>query len=217
MQQEYSVVHMAEHTVAVDNTAAKKAVSHGDLGIVISGEPGAGKTTFAKEVAEYYGKEVYSVGEFWRKEYEKYKEEHQSGYSTFEHYWGDIPLSKQRDANRGLKQYVARGMVVETRYVQIFPNKDECLIIYVHAPIEVRAERIKERPEYSGKTSTEIEVILKKRQKDEVEVGMKLFGSDYRNAKFYDLIFDSSVLTPKEELSATEALMRKKLMGLVRK
>lgn len=209
---------MAEHTVAVDNTAAKKAVSHGDLGIVISGEPGAGKTTFAKEVAEYYGKKVYSVGEFWRKEYEKYKEEHQSGYSTFEHYWGALPIEEQRHANDGLNDYVYKlKRVVETRYVQIFPNKDECLIIYVHAPIKVRVERIKERPEYSGKTSTEIEVILKKRQKDEVEVGMKLFGSDYRNAKFYDLIFDSSVLTPKEELSATEALMRKKLMGLVRK
>lgn len=188
-------------------------VSNADLGIVVSGDPGSGKTTFVELLATEYGKEVYSVGKYWR---ERYEEEHQSGDITFEDYWRSRSDRDHLKANINLRHFAQDlGYIVDTRYASIF-DKDRCLIIYLRAPLEVRAMRLTARAEYSGKTPNEIEVILTKRQEDEVAIGKRLFGVDYRDRNLYHLILDSSLLTPEEELSAAKTEMRK-LMGLARK
>lgn len=196
-----------------DTTARKVAVSHADRGIVVSGDPGSEKTTFVELLSAEYDKEVYAVGKYWR---EKYKKEHPSGDITFEEYWGSRSDSDQLEANINLKHYAQDlGYIVDTRYASIF-DKERCLIIYLRAPLEVRATRLATRAEYSGKTIEEIKAILTKRQNYEVAIGKRLFGVDYRDPNLYNLILDSSLLTPEEELSATKAEMHK-LMGLIRK
>ena len=205
---------MVTHSAKADDTTAKRvAVSHADRGIVVSGDPGSGKTTFVELLSAEYGKEVYSVGKYWREEYEK---EHPSGDITFDEYWRSRPYRDQLEANTSLRHYAQDlGYIVDTRYASIF-DKDRCLIIYLRAPLEVRAVRLATRAEYSGKTIKEIEAILAARQEDEVAIGKKLFGIDYRDRNFYDLILDSSLLTPDEELVAAKARMRK-LMNLARR
>lgn len=205
---------MVTHFARANDTAARKvAVSHADRGIVVSGDPGSGKTTFVELLAAEYGKEVYSVGKYWR---ERYKKEHPSGDITFEEYWRSRPDREQHEANINLSHYAQDlGYIVDTRYTSIFDN-EKCLIIYLHAPLEVRAKRVANRPEYLGKTIDEIEAILMARQEDEVAIGKRLFGVDYRDRNLYNLILDSSLLTPEEELVAAKAKMRK-LMNLARR
>jgi cytidylate kinase len=205
---------MVTHSARADDTTAKRvAVSHADRGIVVSGDPGSGKTTFVELLSAEYGKEVYSVGKYWR---EKYEKEHPSGDITFDEYWRSRPYRDQLEANTSLRHYAQDlGYIVDTRYASIF-DKDRCLIIYLRAPLEVRAVRLATRAEYSGRTIKEIEAILAARQEDEVAIGKKLFGIDYRDRNFYDLILDSSLLTPDEELAAAKARMRK-LMNLARR
>ncbi len=204
---------MVTHSARVDDTTAKRvAVSHADQGIVVSGDPGSGKTTFVELLSAEYGKKVYSVGEYWRK---KYKEEHPRGDITFEEYWRSRSDSDQLEANINLKHYALLGYIVDTRYASIF-DKREYLIIYLHAPLEVRAVRLATRPEYSGKTIKEIEAILAARQEDEVAVGKRLFGVDYRDHNFYNLILNSCLLTPEEELAAVKIEMRW-MMNLARR
>ena len=205
---------MVTHSARADDTTAKRvAVSHADRGIVVSGDPGSGKTTFVELLSAEYGKEVYSVGRYWR---EKYEKEHPSGDITFDEYWRSRPYRDQLEANTSLRHYAQDlGYIVDTRYASIF-DKDRCLIIYLRAPLEVRAVRLATRAEYSGKTIKEIEAILGARQEDEVAIGKRLFGVDYRDRNFYDLILDSSLLTPDEELAAAKARMRK-LMNLARR
>ena len=204
---------MVTHSARVDDTTAKRvAVSHADWGIVVSGDPGSGKTTFVELLSAEYGKKVYSVGEYWR---EKYKKEHPHGDITFEAYWRYRPKMEQLEANFNLRRYVRLGYIIDTRYASIF-DELECFIIYLRAPLYVRAVRLATRPEYSGMTIKEREAILAARQEDEVSVGMMLFGVDYRDPNLYDLILDSSLLTPDEELAAAKARMRR-LMNLARR
>ena len=214
MAQESDVILMSMHFASVEGKAARRmAVSHSDKGIVISGDPGSGKSTLVYMLSEEYGKEVYAVGLYWRN---MYKKEHPDGSITFEEYWGTRSDRDQLEANRSLRHYAQDlGYIVDTRYASIF-DKERCLIIYLRAPLEVRAERLARRPEYSGKALEEIEAILRKRQDDEVAIGKRLFGVDYRDRNLYHLILDTSLLTPEEELSAVKSEMRK-LMSLVRK
>lgn len=204
---------LTRYAEAEDTTARKEAVSHADRGIVVSGDPRAGKTTLVGLLSAEYGKEVYSVDRYWR---ERYKKEHPDGDIIFEEYLRSRPDREQREANINLKHYAHDlGYIIDTEYASMF-DMNRCLVIYLRAPLEVRAERVANRPEYLGKTTNEIKAILTRRQVDEVAVGIKLFGVDYRSRNLYHLILDSSLLTPEEELVAAKAKMHK-LMELARK
>lgn len=198
---------------ADDAAARDVAVTHADRGIVVSGDPGSGKTTFVELLSAEYGKKVYTVEMYWR---EKYEEEHPNGGTAFEDYLRSRSERDQFKANVSLRHYAEDlGYIVDTKYTSIF-DKDRCLVIYLHAPLEMRAMRLASIPEYSGKTIEDIKAILMRRQEDEVAMGKRLFGVDYRDRNLYNLILDSGLLTPEEELVAAKAKMRK-LMDLARK
>lgn len=67
------------------------------------------------------------------------------------------------------------------------------------APLEVRTQR--SLHSYPGKTLGEVTEILVQREKDELEKGKLLWGSDhvYTDPKHYNAIIDSAKLTPEQE------------------
>jgi cytidylate kinase len=57
----------------------------------------------------------------------------------------------------------------------------------------------------------EIAGVLERRERDEVEMGHKLFGADYdyRDGKWYHLGIDSGQMTLEQEMALINKLMKK--------
>lgn len=165
--------------------------------IVISGLPASGKSTLAEMLSKEYGLPIYSMGKLWR---ERWREAYPNGEVSFEEFWGHTTIQDNMKVNREAKALFESGTVIaDTRYPSLL-NRDKCILIFVKADINIRAERAAaHRADYSGKSIGEVKAILRKREDDEARMGMDLFGVDYRNERFYHLVIDSALLTPREE------------------
>lgn len=105
------------------------------------------------------------------------------------------------------KTKLESGVIGDARYVANL-DANKCLLIFMTAPLEVRADRAASRKEYEGKGIDEIKELLEKREEDEVRMGKKLFGVDYRDRGLYHVVLDSGLLTPGLELEMVKILLR---------
>ncbi len=178
----------------------KKAVP----GVVVSGLPGSGKTTFVELLSWDFAMPVYSVGKFWR---DKWAKLYPNGEVPFHDYWGARSYEENLAANMNLKSLVEeQGYVLDTRYADFY-DSTKCLKIFITAPIEVRAARVAKREEYAGKPADEIIGILRKREADERRTGIELCGTDYTDKSGYHVIIDTSKTTLTKELNMIKPIM----------
>ena len=73
--------------------------------IVLSGNPGSGKSVLAMALSKKYGWPVHSMGGLWRN---KYKELHPKGEITFEEFWGRTTAEDSRQMNEQAKKILDR-------------------------------------------------------------------------------------------------------------
>lgn len=178
--------------------------------VVISGLPGAGKGVLSKAVAQKYGWKLFSIGDMWRKKWEK---EHPSKEIPFENYWKKASFKEQNGINNLARQIIAEGQAVGDFRYAICCKGLPTLFVFIKSNLDNRAERATKTKKYEGKQIAEIKKILKDREKDEVMWGKKLFGKnyDFRDNSHYNLILDSEHLTLQEEVALIDKELKDKL------
>ncbi|OPY27640.1 MAG: cytidylate kinase [Methanocella sp. PtaU1.Bin125] len=152
--------------------------------ITLSGQPGSGKTSVAKEIAEKYGFVIISAGEQFR----KLAAERGMSLEDF----GSL-AEKDKSIDLAIDQ---RQKELSTKYPNVIVEGrlagwtiDADLKIWLKTPLRVRAERIAKREEIPvHRAFDETET----RQKCEILRYRTFYEIDLNDLSCYDLIIDTS-------------------------
>lgn len=173
--------------------------------IVFSGLPGAGKSTLVKKLNEIYGWPIYSIGEIWR---QRWAALYPGKEVPFEEYWRNTSVEDRVQINVDARQmFTASKIIGDSRYT-IYLRDLPIFLVFMSADLEARATRAFGLDKYGGKSIEEIKKILLRREADEVGVGRQLFGYDYRDSYYYDLVINSGRLSLEEEVSVIRGVIQ---------
>ncbi|MEK6855092.1 MAG: cytidylate kinase family protein [Nanoarchaeota archaeon] len=176
--------------------------------IILSGLPCSGKSTLASLLSQHYCWPIYSIGGIWR---ERWRIDYPRAEIPFEEYWRSTTPEENRKINVEARKIFEKGKIIgDSRYSSYYCSDLPALMIFVQADIEIRAKRMLNSKKCNGQTLEEIKMILHEREKDEVDIGKKLFnGFDYRNFQYYHLTLDAGKMSPQEEFSHVLSFMEK--------
>lgn len=164
--------------------------------IAISGKAGSGKSTVAKLLAEKLRLKHYSIGDLMR------ATAAEKGISLLElNALAEKDKSIDFELDGKLKELgrAKDNFVVDGRLTAFFiPNAEARILL--DADDEVRAKRIlkdKVRSE-TGTSLRETMASIKEREKSERVRYKKYYGVDYTGKKLYNLVLDTTKLTPDQ-------------------
>ena len=166
--------------------------------ITITGKPCSGKGTVAKEFCNKYNFEYLCTGDMFR-EYAK-----QFGYDNILAFQEQDPRIKQIDKLVDDKIYTigktraSENIVIDSRLAWHFVEKS--FKVFIDVEDSVAGSRLMNAKRDTEKSTTLDEAIssLQSRWNIENERYMELYDVNNLNPKNYDLIIDSSNLTPSE-------------------
>lgn len=161
------------------------------MNIAICGTAGSGKTTIAKLYAEKENREYISAGSMFR----AYAEEH--GMSLEQLNSSDTgEIDKYIDNTISERSGKEQRLVVEGRFAPAFTKRSKKVFLYCDPAIA--AERIMKDTRSTEKYSSVQQCIdsIIKRANIERQRGIDKYGFDMFDMHNYDLIFDTSYLTP---------------------
>ena len=174
--------------------------------IILSGLPRSGKSTLISALVEIFSWPKYGVGDLFRERWAALPEE---GKPPFPEWWKSRPRGEQLQVNKDLLELVRREKVIaDTRFAKYLDGNGG-LTLFLTAPLNVRAQRAYDLGDYPGKSIDEISKLLDGREKTEFNIGMDLFGFDYRDPNHYDLVINSSRLSVEQEIEQVKALMQR--------
>ena len=159
----------------------------------------------AKRLSEFYGWPLYSIGDLWR---EEYKKQHPDGEISFEDYWKNNALEDHLRVNEVAKAIFEKGSVIGDSRYTIYCADLPALLVFITAPLDIRAQRAVNCGKYGDKTMDKIKKILLEREEDEAKIGKKLFNYDYRDPINYTLTLDSGRLTLDDEINILTYLIK---------
>jgi len=166
--------------------------------IAISGKPGSGKSTVAKELAKRLGIKHYSTGDFMRK-------------LAAERGMSLIELSKIAEKDFSIDDAIdswlrklakqENDFVVDSRLA--FHFIPDAVKIYLDVNLNIAAKRIFSGPvrETETKKIGNVETLkeeLKQRMESERKRYMKYYGVDIDDKSNYDLVIDTSNISAEE-------------------
>lgn len=167
-------------------------------GIILSGLPKAGKSTLVEGLTKKYNWIAVSIGGMWRA---KHKELYPHNEKIFEDWWRTTTKEENLEINRQARKIAEQGHVIlDSRYSAFYCQDLPLLRVFLSAPLRVRAGRIAAE---NGLSVEQMEGILEQRDKDELSMGMQLYGKDfdYRSPLYYHLFLDTSKAKPTILLS----------------
>ena len=172
--------------------------------ITISGRPGAGKSTIAKLLAQKLNLKHYSTGDFMRKIAQD------RGISLIElSEVAESDLSVDQEIDNYAKNLVKEdNFVIDTRLGYHFiPNS---IKIFLDADPKTRAQRIfKDKRQEEKGTLEELEKEIQKREQSEIKRYQKYYNLNPFNQDNFDLLIDTTDLTPEEITSKIIEFIKK--------
>jgi len=171
--------------------------------ITIGGPPGSGKSTVAKLLSDKTGFEYFYAGLIFR------EMALSRGLSLNE--FGDLAkkddtIDRELDVMMIDHAMTGRDVILEGRMTGplCWKAKIVSLKVYIDADPRVRADRIMER---EGGDIEKVIFDMKERERSEIERYEKYYSIDPSNSMYYDLIIDSSKISPEEEVDLIMKLM----------
>mgnify|MGYP001580781293 CR=1 FL=1 len=155
--------------------------------ITITGLPGSGKTSVAKELAKHLHLKHYSMGDLFRKTAKKKKT-------------SILELAKQNklsDELDKIQKHIAnknKNAIIDSR-LGAYLIKNARFKIYIYAPLKTRVKRISERDKVSYKKALH-ETLS--REREEIKHYKNEYNIDYRNKKLYNIILNTDGLSVKQ-------------------
>lgn len=164
--------------------------------IAISGKAGSGKSTVAKLLSEKLRLKHYSIGDLMRlMASEKKMTLLQLNKLAEKEKSIDLELdSKLKELGKNKDNFIVDGRLAP----YFIPHADAK--IFLKTDDEVRAKRIMKDKRQHEKSKSLKEAIanIKKREGSEKKRYQKYYGVDYTSKKLYNLVIDTTKLTPNE-------------------
>jgi cytidylate kinase len=164
--------------------------------ITITGLPGSGKTSAAKELARHLHIKHYSMGDLFRKIAKKRKipllELTKKG--------GKLIYELDKIQERIAKTH--KNAIIDSR-LGAYLIKNAHVRIYIYAPLRIRVRRIAERDKKTYKAALK-ETLA--REREELKHYKKEYNVDYRNKSLYNILLDTKGLTVEQ---TTRKLIKK--------
>lgn len=170
--------------------------------IAISGKPGAGKTTYAREVACFFNLKHVSSGELFRQLAEG------RGLSLLELHKlaeKDFEIDRMVD-ERALNEAKKGNVVIEGHLAAWILEDIADLKIFFTAPLEVRVVRVAKR---DGLSYEEALRELKAREESNKVRAKQIYGFDLDDLSIFDVIFNTARLSREVILETLKTLISK--------
>lgn len=170
--------------------------------ICIAGDAGSGKTTTAREVAARLpGWSLASTGQRFR----DYCRTHGIDPSQI----ASLPDEIHRQFDAEMRAFLGSQdhVIVEGRLVcWLAADRSDMLRVWCQAPLDVRAERYARR---EGILVEAARAEIERRDRADFAKFQRLYGIDYRDPRYYDLVVDTSRLSPADLAEAIVAELRR--------
>ena len=153
--------------------------------ITITGLPGSGKTSVAKELAKHLHIKHYSMGDLFRKLAHK---KHKNFLKLMKEKEKIIDFLDKEQVKISKNN---KNAIIDSR-LGAYLVKNAKYRIYLHASLKKRAERLVKRDKENYKEA--VKEILS-REKFEINHYKKRYNVDYRNKKPYSIIINTEDLT----------------------
>jgi predicted cytidylate kinase len=164
--------------------------------VTIGGPPGSGTSTVSMILMEITGFDYIYAGSIFR---EMAKER---GLSLAE--FGKLcENDKKVDMDLDLKMInfarSSKDMILEGRMTGPLCKRENILAlkVYIDADIKLRAERVMER---DGGSIDDVYMKMERREASEARRYLDYYGIDPREHHHYDIVIDSTNMTPEEEV-----------------
>ncbi len=154
--------------------------------IVVSGPPGSGKSTYAKRLARELGLQYYTTGQAFR---DLAKRLGVSLVKLNELAERDPKIDLEIDKET-LRRASEGNIVIDSHLAAWLLHDKADLLVYVKAPLNVRAERIARRDSISIKQAY-MEIL--ERENSHRRRFLKYYGLDIRDLTIFHVIVDTSI------------------------
>jgi predicted cytidylate kinase len=161
--------------------------------ITISGVPGSGTTTIGNMLSKELDLKMIYIGEIFReiaKDYDMSLEE----FGKF----ADNNPEIDRKLDEKQLEYGRKGnIILEGRLSGCLMKKNEIesFKILLLADLDIRVKRIMGR---ENKSYEQVKVEIETRENGELERYKRLYGLNYKDHLYYDLVIDTTDLTPEQ-------------------
>lgn len=174
-----------------------------DILLTVGGPPGSGTSTVCRMLEVELGLEYIYAGQVFR------DKANEMGLSLSEF---SRLCEEEPEYDKGLdKEMVSRARkgraILEGRMIGPLCKKENIpsFKIYIFADKEVRANRVGER---DGGEIQEVLRTMEDREESEAQRYLQYYDIDPREQHWYDLVIDSSFITPEEEIEIILKAMR---------
>jgi cytidylate kinase len=172
--------------------------------LLVTGLPAAGKSELCKKLTKQLGWSFRSVGDKLRERWAILPED---GRATFEKWWPTVPLEEYVRINEEIHALAEKGSFIGDSRYALNCTDLPALIVFTTAVLDIRAKRASLSPRYAGMTLEQIRTSLQDRGTDEIEMGFKLFQTDYRSPEHYHLVLNTGKLSLDQEVEAIKAAL----------
>lgn len=164
--------------------------------IRVSGNPGSGKTTLCRRLADYLGYVHHYTGGIFR---EMAREKNLSIEEFYAEMASNPDLEKTIDERQAELMRKNDNLVVEGRIAPFQPSPYKTVNILIKVDPEEGARRRMGEPENGGKSLEEILLLTEARIQNEREHYKAIYGiDDHLSEKYFDFVLDTTNLSPDE-------------------